>query len=202
MTDPPGGVHGSIGSPPWDPQPGEPGTSFAGFVIYREMPATGRSLRRVALKLGRSASLIERYSSRWEWQSRTATWDAEVARRRSEQAREVEADWVERHVDAGKRLQALGLAGLSQAFERDPEGGRTVLRNLRPAEFLRIFQVGSAVEVTALTHATGTLEEAFVGQIIEVISAVFVEANEHDDKQARAEAFEAGCVRAVRGLAG
>jgi hypothetical protein len=202
MSSPPGEIHGRIGPPPWDPQPGEPGTSFAGFVMYRETPATGRNLRRVALKLGRSTSLIERYSSRWEWHSRTAAWDAEVARRRSEQAREVEADWVERHVDAGKRLQALGLAGLSQAFERDPEGGRAVLRNLRPAEFLRIFQVGSAVEVTALTHATGTIEETFVHQLIEVISTVFVEANEYGDKQARAEAFEAGCIRSLRGLAG
>ena len=192
----------ALGTCAWDPQTGEPGTSFAGFVMYRELLPAHRSLRRVAEKLGRSLSLVERYSSRWNWQRRTTAWDAEVARRRGDQAHEFEADWVERHVDAGKRLQALGLAGLSQAFERDSEGGRAVLRNLRPAEFLRIFQVGSAVEVTALTHAAGTVEEDFVRQIIEVVSAVFAEVNDHDDKQARAEAFETGCIRALRALAG
>ena len=200
MTSPGGLQVSTPTAEPWDPQPGEPGTSFAGFVVYRETRAPQRSLRLVARRLARSLSLIERYSSKWDWVARTRAWEAEQARRRSQDALKVEADWVDRHIDAGKRMQAIGLAGLGQLFERDANGDRPGLRRMKPADYLRMLTAGAALEVTAVSHAAGTLEEDFVQRVIELVTAAFAEANRHDSEEARAAAFEAGCLRAVGAL--
>ncbi|MCA9825352.1 MAG: hypothetical protein KC482_08850 [Dehalococcoidia bacterium] len=181
---------------PWDPMPKEPGTSYAGFVQYREQPAAERSLRVVALRLGRSPSLIERYSSRYQWVSRTQAFDADQARRRAEDALQVQADWVGRLADHGRRLQSLGLAGLSQLFERDGEGNREGLKKLKPQDLIRMIAVGSHLEVTAATNSFGTLEDVFVQRVLETVATVFMEVNEHDSAEERTAAFAAGCLRA------
>jgi hypothetical protein len=183
---------------PWDPQPGEPGTSFAGLVLYRETLPARRNLREVARRLGRSLSIVERHSSRWQWVARTRAWDAEQARLRAQHARQVEADWVQRHADVGKRLQTLGLAGLGQLLGRDEKGELSGLRKLKPQDFIRMVVAGSALEVTAASHAAGTLEMEFVQRLVEIFAAVFAEANRHEDAEARAEAFHAGCLRAFQ----
>ena len=186
---------------PWDPQPGEPGTSFAGFVLYRETPAPDRNLKSVAARLGRSLSLVERYSSRWGWVERTRAWEADQARSHARQARQVEADWVKRHADAGKRLQALGLAGLAQVLGRDESGEFTGLRRLKAPDLVRMVTAGSALEVTAASHLAGSLEAEFVQRVVDLLAAVFAEANRYDDAEKRAEAFQAGCLRALQDLA-
>jgi hypothetical protein len=188
----------SSGLRPWDPHPGEAGTSFAGLVLYRETPPHERSLRDVARRLGRSLSIMERHSSRWQWMARTRAWDAEQNRQRAQHARRVEADWVQRHADAGKRLQALGLAGLVQALARDERGQLSGLRKLKAQDFVRMVVAGSALEVTAASHASGSLEVEFVQRLVEIFAAVFTEANRYEDEETRAEAFRAGCLQALR----
>ena len=184
---------------PGDPQPGEPGTSFAGYVVYRETPTPRRSLRAVAHKLGRSLSLIERYSSRWRWVARTRAWDAAQARLRSTEVSRIEADWVERHMDAGRRLQAVGLAGLARLVESDGDG-RGGLRKLKAADLVRMVTGGARVEEAAARHLSGTVEAEFVQAVVSVMAAVFGEPNAHDSPETRAQVFEAGCARAFQEL--
>jgi hypothetical protein len=130
--------------------------------------------------------------------TRTRVWDAEQARLRAQHARQVEADWVQRHADIGKRLQALGLAGLGQVLGRDEKGQLRGLRKLKVQDFIRMVVAGSALEVTAASHASGSLEVEFVQRLVEIIAAVFTEANRYEDEEARAEAFRAGCLRALQ----
>ena len=196
----PSGGTGSFGPEPWDPQPAEPGTSFAGLVLYRETPPAERSLRNVAQRLERSLSIIERHSSRWRWVERTRAWDAQQSRQRAEHARQVEASWVQRHADTGRRLQALGLAGLGQVLGRDEEGQVSGLRKLKAQDYLRMVVSGSALEVTAASHSAGSLELDFVQRLVEIFAAVFAEANRHEEPEARAQAFHAGCLRALQEL--
>ena len=201
-TDPTATAGGETeGLRPWDPQPREPGTSFAGLVLYRETPPTERSLRDVAQRLDRSLSIIERHSSRWEWVARTRAWDAEEARQRAQHARQIEADWVQRHADAGKQLQALGLAGLGLARGHNGMGESSKPRRLKPRDLIRMIVAGSALEVTAASHSSGTLEVEFVQRLIEIFATVFTEANRYDDAEARTQAFRAGCLRALQELA-
>jgi hypothetical protein len=181
--------------------PGEPATSYAGWILYREMRPGERSLRAVADRLGRAPSLIDRYSSRWRWVERTREWDANEAGLRAEDARQAEREWVRRHSDTGKQLQALGLAGLGHLLQRDPSGRPVGLRDSKPADLVRMVIGGAQLELTAATHAATTVEEAFVERVVEVMTAVFMEANKHADEQTRAEAFRAGCVRALDDLA-
>jgi hypothetical protein len=192
--------HGDLPLRPWDPQAGEPGTSFAGLVLYRETPPVERNLRKVSNRLGRSLSIIERHSSRWQWVARTHAWDAEQARLRSQQARQVESDWVQRHADTGKRLQALGLAGLGQVLERNEKGELAGLKKLKTPDLIRMVVAGSALEVTAASHSAGTLEVQFVQRLVELLAAVFAEANRHEDAETRAQTFRAGCLRALQDI--
>lgn len=53
----------------WDQQPGESNPAFAAYRCYFEL-GDQRSLRAVEQKLGKSGSLISRWSSRWEWPER------------------------------------------------------------------------------------------------------------------------------------
>ena len=181
---------------PWDPLPGEPGTSYAGFVTYREQRIGHRSLRRVAQRLGRARSLIERYSSRFGWVQRAQAWDVEQAQQRAADRATLEQEWVERHSDVGRRMQAVGVAGLARVLEMDQElvaAGKKV----RLGDYLRMITAGSALEMNALTHSDATLDTDFVRQVIDVTAAVFQEANRYDSPEERTAAFAAGCARAL-----
>ncbi len=68
----------------WQQQPGESAKAFGAFVLYRNMEPRERSLQRVASELTKSSSLIRRWSSRWDWQTRVARWDDYQEMRRLE----------------------------------------------------------------------------------------------------------------------
>lgn len=57
-------------------QPGEGVKPFAAFKSYCEA-APNRSLARVAQELGKSTSLLERWSANWRWQERLQSWQDE-----------------------------------------------------------------------------------------------------------------------------
>lgn len=58
----------------WDRQPDEGAKAFEAFVAYRDMIGR-RSQRAVAEKLGKSETLISRWSSQHRWRDRVASWD-------------------------------------------------------------------------------------------------------------------------------
>jgi len=62
---------------PWQRQPGETEKAYAAFVSYRNIEPPFRSITRVVSELGKSRSLIGRWSSEWNWVERAAEWDHE-----------------------------------------------------------------------------------------------------------------------------
>ncbi len=129
---------------PWDPQPGEPATSFAGLVLYRESlaPAAQPAERRAA---PRSFPIDRRAPFQ---PLATGHTDAGMGRRtgaatRAQHARQVEADWVQRHADAGKKLQALGLAGLGPGAGTRRGWPAWRPERLKPQELIRMIVAGS-----------------------------------------------------------
>jgi hypothetical protein len=64
---------------PWERLTGESQQSFEAFTIYRDMGAE-RSLAKVARQLGKSSTLIERWSGRDAWVTRCDAWDLELDR--------------------------------------------------------------------------------------------------------------------------
>lgn len=64
---------------PWERLTGESAKAFQAFVIYRDLGAE-RSLAKVATQLGKSTTLIERWSARDAWVTRVEAWDVEQDR--------------------------------------------------------------------------------------------------------------------------
>jgi hypothetical protein len=189
---------------PTDPQPGEPGTSFAGFVLYREMPPDKRSLREVGRHLGRSESLIERYSSRWNWVDRACAWDREQARLSSQTQAKAAADWVDRQAEEGRKLQIFAMAALNKYIDRDPEGRIIGVRNIPLRDALLMMKLGSQIERAAAgAEPLGAVDSEFVLAAADAFATAFQEVNSIEDQEQRAAAFQERCLAAVgRLLAG
>ena len=63
----------------WGRQKGETVKAFQAFVIYRDQ-GPARSGYKVADELGKSTTLIGRWSARWDWVERAALYDAHLDR--------------------------------------------------------------------------------------------------------------------------
>lgn len=88
---------------PWERQPGEGTKAYEAFAIYRDM-GSDRSIAKVADKLGKSEALLHRWSSRYDWVRRVASWDDELAR---QTARELMRDMAKTR--ARQRKQAIKM---------------------------------------------------------------------------------------------
>jgi len=189
---------------PTDPQPGEPGTSFAGFVLYREMAPGQRSIREVARRLGKSESLVSRYSGRWRWVARVEAWDREQARLSSQLRATGAADWVDRHSEEGRRLQVFAAAALNRYVIRDRDGHIIGVHDIPLRDALAMMRLGAQIERAAAgAEPLGAVDADFVMAVADAVANVFQEVNQIDDPQERATAFQAGCLEALgRLLAG
>jgi hypothetical protein len=186
---------------PTDPQPGEPSTSFGGFIIYREMPADKRSIREVARRLRKSDSLIERYSSRWNWVARAQIWDREQNRLSFQAQAKAASDWIDRHSEEGRKLQIFAMAALNRYIERDGEGRIIGVRNIPLRDALLMMKLGSQIERAAAgTEPLGAVDSEFVLAVADAFASAFLEVNDIEDQEGRATAFQTRCVEAVRRL--
>ncbi len=64
---------------PWERLRDESAPAFEAFVIYRDM-GPERSLAKVARQLGKSTTLVEKWSARDHWVNRVTAWEAEQDR--------------------------------------------------------------------------------------------------------------------------
>ncbi len=184
-----------------DPQPGEPGTSFAGLVLYREMASDQRSVREVARRLGKSQSLIDRYSSRWNWVARAAIWDREQARATSQARAKLEGDWTVRHSEEGRKLQIFGMAALSNHIVRDGEGRIVGVNDVPLRDALLMMRIGSQIERVAQgAEPSGAISAEFVVTVAEAFATAFQEVNRIEHGEERANAFQESCLEIVRRL--
>lgn len=60
---------------PWDRREDETAKAYQAFLTYLEMGVQARSIREVARVLGKSDTLIGRWSSGHDWVSRSKEWD-------------------------------------------------------------------------------------------------------------------------------
>ncbi len=64
----------------WEKQPGESNRSWSGFVVYRDLPPSERTIQVVAEKIQKTPSLVRRWSAENNWVSRVAEFDSYVDR--------------------------------------------------------------------------------------------------------------------------
>jgi len=153
----------------WERRKGEGKEAYAAFEEYIKLDADERGLRLVAQKLGKSSALIMRWSSRNEWVSRAAAYDAHMAAIRQQEREKRERKWAARreklreeqldrelrHADA-LETKALKLLALNErrVAAKDEQG--------RPIEFApaHASEFGKAADMlkTAREFMRGVLE--------------------------------------------
>lgn len=108
---------------PWERLRGESAPAFQAFALYRDMGAD-RSLAKVAKELGKSATLIERWSARDAWVTRVDAWDVEQDRLWRAQQLASRREVGKRHLRIanamqGRLVDALARLDVSTMSPRD-----------------------------------------------------------------------------------
>jgi hypothetical protein len=146
----------------WERQPDESAKAFDAFAAYRDQGAR-RSIRTVAHTVGKSATLIARWSKRHDWQVRVATFDSRVDDVKvAVQIAEIEDDAREmarRHINQAKLIQQRAL----EILRIDPtRRGETLklstidaMRGLEIAQRLERLATGQSTENVAANVHTG-----------------------------------------------
>lgn len=103
---------------PWEQQPGESGKAFEAFKVYLDM-GSERSIRAVGEKLGKSSTLMARWSSTHGWVERVIAYDADLQRQAHSEAVKSARKMSERHIKLALQLQEKAIKALSKMKPED-----------------------------------------------------------------------------------
>ena len=128
---------------PWEIQLDETGKAFDAFRLYRDQ-GPQRSTRQVALTLGKSGALINRWSSQHQWVRRVALWDRHLDRQGQLEAIEARKDMASRHA----RVSSLVLSKAMQRLVGDENNNVTALdlNTLTANDVARLIDLAVKVE--------------------------------------------------------
>lgn len=100
-----------LNSTPEERQKWESSQAYEAFVTYRDMGAE-RSVRAVARELGKSETLISRWSSKNQWVERVRDWENEINRQAKEKASKDCSKMLDRHIGIAMKMQKKALDAL------------------------------------------------------------------------------------------
>ena len=142
----------------WDRQPEESATAYRAFVSFLET-GPDRTLRQTAAELGKSLSLVKRWSSRHRWRVRaTAHDEAELAEARERSRRAPEAAYL-RRTEHAAQLERIAMAGLRTLLVRDAESGELRFdARLKPTDVAALIR--AACQLLPPARAEPEAEEA------------------------------------------
>jgi hypothetical protein len=101
---------------PWHQLPEEGAKPYAAFGLYLEM-GPERDLKRLAVQIAKSYSLVRRWSSQYRWRERARAFDAARGRQALQEAADSWRDFVRGQQRELQKLWRLGVA-LVQRFVR------------------------------------------------------------------------------------
>ena len=96
---------------PWERQQGESVKAFQAFAAYLDM-GEERSLSRVAQQLGKSKTLIARWSSAYEWVERVAQYESYLRREAYKKAQKKADEMARRHIAIAVKMQEKAYRAL------------------------------------------------------------------------------------------
>lgn len=163
---------------PWERLPDESVRAYAQFCAFRDMPYTseehesftraqirsGRSLGKVAKRLGSSISLVQKYSMRFNWRSRAEAYDDYVERELREKNESEIRKMNKLHAKAGRKLTEKALCGLASVNAKA----------LSALDIVRMFDIGVKIERLARGQSTerqqidGRVEQQHSGGVVTV----------------------------------
>lgn len=97
---------------PWERQDGESAKAYQAFCKYLDM-GEKRSIRAVAQQLGKSATLMARWSSTWHWPDRVGEYEADLRRQAYKKAQNDAEKMAKRHINIALKMQEKALAALN-----------------------------------------------------------------------------------------
>ena len=113
----------------WEQQPAETAKAYEAFTTYRDQVPTGRSMRLVAVSLGKNKALIEGWGARWSWLIRVHEWDREAERLLTDRHWADIQAMSDRHADAAVIMERAMLEPAS-AFVRTLGANPNMLQSL------------------------------------------------------------------------
>lgn len=137
---------------PWERQEKETPKPYEAFCVYRDL-GIQRSHQKVADRLGKSTTIIARWSSEYNWVERVAAWDIDQERIAREIADKEMRDSIrkmrKRQAETGRFMQVKAL----KALNRIPED------EIKPGDIARLVDVGAKLERTARGDVGEVIEE-------------------------------------------
>lgn len=132
---------------PWERLRGESAQAFQAFAKYRDL-GVDRSLAKVAKELGKSTTIIERWSARDSWVLRVEAWDVEQDRLWRLQQLASRREVGKRQLRIANAMQAQLINALTKVD----------LSQLSPRDLGYWLEVSSKVQRQALGQADGRVE--------------------------------------------
>lgn len=184
---------------PWDQQPNETKVAYAAFVCYRDMGAA-RSNAKVGRKLGKTKSLMDRWSSEWKWVIRAEEWDAELDREYRAELIEQRRAMALRHTKNAVALQTVAMEALKKKF--GPNFSKLTKNSLKDGDLLRFFIEAAKMERTALGEPGEIVEQQVTGGVLESDRKPFIPITQQGRIDAALAALETIRARIAGGTAG
>ncbi len=136
-------------SKPWERQQGESEKAFEAFALYRDM-GTERSLRKVEQELGKSRTLMCRWSSKYQWCERAREYDNDKERQAKKEAEKGLRDMYARQTEIAMSVQTKALKALDRL---DPD-------NMSAKDIREFIKMATDLERLNRTFAAGQEENA------------------------------------------
>lgn len=96
---------------PWERQKGESAQAFEAFSLYLDL-GTERSIRAVSQELGKSKTLIDRWSRTNSWVERCRAWDNHLQREAKKEAVAEIRKMNQQHIQLARALQGAAAKAL------------------------------------------------------------------------------------------
>lgn len=106
---------------PWDRQPGESAKAYEAFATYRDL-GLHRTVAQVSDALGKSASVLTKWSSVHNWVPRVAAWDSMPSRKLEEAVGDAYAEMAGRIAAQHERVATKLMSRLETHLDLLPEG--------------------------------------------------------------------------------
>ncbi len=159
----------------WERQPGESAKAFEAFDLYCKM-GSERSLGKVGQKLGKSATLIERWSSRWNWVKRSRDYDNEIKRQELQAEKKAYQTMRKRQIGMAIQFQKKAF----DALQKLP------IEAMTPKDIKEFMKLGAELERLNRTFDIDKQEEAEESKEFSLADAIISsyqnrKENENDD---------------------
>ncbi|WP_327375826.1 hypothetical protein OG393_18810 [Streptomyces sp. NBC_01216] len=136
----------------WERQSGESSAAWEAFACYRDL-GLSRSIGKVAERLAKSRTLIERWSTSHRWVLRAEAWDREQDRLWRAERHQAACEVARRHARLASAAQSKIVAQLQQL---DPS-------RLSPSDVIRWLEVTIRIERQAYGMDLADVPSTFTG---------------------------------------